>query len=500
MIFVPFSSAFAASNCTVEANLPYTGTGATGHFGSVRNKAGSNAAGKNKRYHKGFDANIANGTNIAGPVMSIDGASKACDIKKPNRAQSALGGNKAPVNNRQMKTGHPTIGKEWLFNTNPGGYGYYLVFDCSALVGGGKQMLVRYAHVWDKNENPATPVLTGQSAIKSSAPHVHVEFSLDGTLVDAECMWGKLNSDKGCPVAGKPNLCGADWETMKTNCPSVKMTVNSKSNCQSKIPSSGTNTAVGDAKNTEPVTPDQATDTHEGGNTSGEGDGDVPAGPQPFTPATGGPWPEPGDPPTGTGGGSDADVSVGDGPGGSPNLTPEPKTPPEKLSGCGTDTWTAMVNQSVMQTRREDILNKRFIVKADSVLDYSCFDKHITDVAEKAGPIFSETKNWANVSVNLIGKTVQVKRELGSKSLDGALMDVVQSAATNYRRGQFNNKFLADSTPVNATAGQTNCDVMGKVWEAAKCRNFDDVDVFYTFEDLKTVDPREYPENMKCDQ
>lgn len=498
----PLAPALAQSQCYMEANLPYTGTGATGHFASVRNSSKSNAAGPGKRYHKGFDANIAPNTPNAGPVINVDGTPKNCDIKKPEPSLSANGGNGVPYGAL-----NPTPGKEWIYNTDPGGYGYYMVFDCGVHIG--KELLVRYAHIYGKIDNPSTPVLTGRTAIKTAAPHVHVEFALEGTLADPECLWGQVNSDKGCPVAGRPNLCSSDWDTMKNDCPTTKMPVNSSTNCQSKIPGSGTNTAVGDAQNTQPDTPHSPSEMHEGGNTNDEGDGDVPAGPitgpPGYNPPTGEPPGNPEPPETGTGGGSDADVSEGGGAGGSPNLVPKPKPgeEPEELSGCATDTWTAMVNQSVMQTRREDITNKRYIVKPDSVLDYSCFDSYIKKTAEFAGPIFSETKNWANITVPLIGKTVQVQRELGSKSLDNALMDVVQSAAINYRRGQFNNEFLANSANVPTRAGMTNCDVMSQVWKAAKCKNFDDIDVFYTFEDLAkpgAKDPREFPPNMKCDQ
>ncbi len=182
---------------------------------------------------------------------------------------------------------------------------------------------------------------------------------------------------------------------------------------------------------------------------------------------------------------------------GSANLTPPGGG--EELSGCATDTWTAMVNQSVLQTRRQDIANKRLIIKPDSVFDYTCFSHIVKTVAEEAGPIFSESEKWVDREVDLDGKEIILQRKLGSKSLDNALMEVVETALINYKRGQFNNGFLADSVPVSSSAGKKYCDTMSEVWKAAKCKNFDGMDIFYTFEDLIGRDPREFPLNMRCD-
>jgi hypothetical protein len=219
-------------------------------------------------------------------------------------------------------------------------------------------------------------------------------------------------------------------------------------------------------------------------------------------------------------------------PEGDPNLVPAPEDAdaPEKLSGCAADTWTAMVNQAVMETRREDLLNKRFIVKADSVLDYSCFSQKIKNVAEHAGPLFSETEKWNNLSVDLIGETVEVKlqeqeetndpffsekdynfwrdaissngtvnpyKRFESNSLDMALDSVIAKASIPYMANNFQHGYLADSAPVSG-ADPTTCNIMGAVWKAAKCKNFDGADVFYTFEDLTTTDPREFPASMPC--
>jgi len=61
-----------------------------------------------------------------------------------------------------------------------------------------------------------------------------------------------------------------------------------------------------------------------------------------------------------------------------------------EVTGCGTDTWRAMVNQAVLQTRREMLMNERYIAKADSVLAYSCFAQTM-EIAGKYLGVFSET-------------------------------------------------------------------------------------------------------------
>ncbi len=180
------------------------------------------------------------------------------------------------------------------------------------------------------------------------------------------------------------------------------------------------------------------------------------------------------------------------------NYTPSPPSGTQStLSGCAADTWTAMVNQAVLQTRREDLINKRFIVKPDSVLQYSCFGGQIKNAAENLGPIFSETDNWANVTVELYGDTTTIALDPGRNALDLALFSVVESAAHFYINNQFNHPFVSGTVPV-ATNGQSLCVTMSEIWKASKCRHFDGTDVFYTFEELVRNDPREFPPNMMC--
>ncbi len=194
-------------------------------------------------------------------------------------------------------------------------------------------------------------------------------------------------------------------------------------------------------------------------------------------------------------------------PGTAPNLTPSTDTDNE-VTGCATDTWTAMVNQSVLQTRREMIANQTYIAKPDSVMAYSCLTDQIDHVREDLGPIFSETKRWVNVEVDIIGKTVTVNKELGEYSLDGAIVNVALSPYEIWMRSFFGHDFLGGTeTTAHTDHGDhahtedqsyAGCGVMAQVWQMAKCRNADDEQMFYKFEDLIGNDPRKFPEGYAC--
>lgn len=198
----------------------------------------------------------------------------------------------------------------------------------------------------------------------------------------------------------------------------------------------------------------------------------------------------------------------------SPVLPPPPAVvvPPggssnNDVTGCATDTWTAMVNQSVMQTRREMMYNERFVAKPDSVLAYSCFEKTLTDYTGKNVGVFSTTKAWVNKQIDIAGKTLTVNKELGSDTMDGAIRNAAIVPTESYLNGMFNHNFLGgmmtdsgasddeSSAQVNAACGK-----MMEVWNAAKCTNFSDTTPFKKFDELiqPDSDPRIYPPQMQC--
>lgn len=197
------------------------------------------------------------------------------------------------------------------------------------------------------------------------------------------------------------------------------------------------------------------------------------------------------------------------------------------VSGCATDTWEAMVNQAVLQTRREMAVNETLVAKADSTLAYACVQQQITHAAQFVGPIFSETAWWANRQVTLsnLGTTgvqsTTIQRQLGANSLDGALNAAAYLLIEQYLIDAFNHDYLGEiagptgltaggasggtTTPpsaadddIYALQGQAPCGLMGRVWTIAKCLNTNTTLGFPDFTSLINNDPRIYPGNMAC--
>ncbi len=187
-------------------------------------------------------------------------------------------------------------------------------------------------------------------------------------------------------------------------------------------------------------------------------------------------------------------------PGTPPNLTPPGTGNGGEVTGCAVDTWTAMVNQAVLETRREMTINQRYIRKPDTVLAYSCFNKFIEKAGQEAG-VFSETDRWVNKEVDILGKTVTLNKELGKQSLDGALVTVVMESYEAFIRDNFAHDFLGGT--VGEGGGEIDqsygdCTVASQIWQMAKCTLFTDEKVFYKFDELIATDPRKYPSQFAC--
>lgn len=181
------------------------------------------------------------------------------------------------------------------------------------------------------------------------------------------------------------------------------------------------------------------------------------------------------------------------------------------ITGCGTDTWRAMVNQAVLQTRREMLMNERYIAKADSVLAYSCFAQTMEIAGQYLG-VFSETEMWRNKDIDILdGSIVNVRVYLGAYSLDGAITNAALHPYDAWLHGYFNHDFLGgllggtsrpggggEDEEGNSVQSYAPCGIMGQVWQQAKCMNVTDDPMFYRFTELIGNDPRKYPPNYAC--
>ena len=137
---------------------------------------------------------------------------------------------------------------------------------------------------------------------------------------------------------------------------------------------------------------------------------------------------------------------------------------------------------------REIAQNQNLIAKPDSVLEYTCFQNFLGDLASDAKNLFSETTFWGSIPPQVSG------------SMQTALQDLVGAALNNYIKNNFAHGYINErisggtSTPNGVgSLGNYTCSEMAKVWNAAHCLNFQnkpDYDGFYTFDWYTGKDPR----------
>ncbi len=357
--------------------------------------------------------------------------------------------------------------------SDPDGYGSYAVvnYECN--------VQAKYAHL-SKCDASSRTVISGNSG-GSTGPHLHFEILLGGAVVSAEEAYGKdlcdpavreeliksanekLNGQAGKDGAVAPVKDGAGSSTYVPPGSGGGGTIPDGAGGTITLPPGGGYYIIEDEDGRITIIADPNVDNH------------LPTLP----------------------------------PGTPPDLTPDTETDNE-VTGCATDTWTAMVNQSVLQTRREMIANQTYIAKPDSVMAYACLTEHIKAVREDLGPIFSETKRWVNVEVDLMPKIVTLNKELGEYSLDGAITNVALTPYESWLRSNFSHDFLGGTAESGGEGASheghlhvedqayTGCGEMAQVWKLAKCKNVDEEQMFYKFEDLISNDPRKYPERYEC--
>lgn len=173
----------------------------------------------------------------------------------------------------------------------------------------------------------------------------------------------------------------------------------------------------------------------------------------------------------------------------------DPETP------CDPQFMQAMSARAWLEAQREITQNQNLISKPDSVLEYSCFIGFLNRAASNftiggLGRQFSETRAWDTDGFS-------------ETSTDQALTNVVASALKTYLDGNFPKpqKYLGgrlDIEPDRANVGTVNgdtdynCAEMARVWEAARCLNFQDgdhaeKDGFRDFFWYRDNDPRDLP-------
>ncbi len=167
-------------------------------------------------------------------------------------------------------------------------------------------------------------------------------------------------------------------------------------------------------------------------------------------------------------------------------------------SPCDPGYYESLEARAWLEAQREITQNQNLIFKPDSVLEYTCFDNHLRELADHANVMFSETTRW--------GTAVLTAPVAQDEHMDNALNLLVSSALATYDTANFGSFLLGGRVfawaPATAPSEATGtgyvpeatisttdtdyaCDIMQAVWVKAKCLNFIDSaanDGFFTFE------------------
>ncbi|NQZ13679.1 MAG: hypothetical protein HRT94_02480 [Alphaproteobacteria bacterium] len=458
------------ANCTIQDTFPKNYTSPPSHFGASRSSGA--------RWHAGVDFFLPPANSLSNPT--------------------------APRTRVDIPFGcqiHLYSDGTAIWKSDPTGYGNYMFLGCGNH--GGDDITLRYAHITGYDTD-TQEIIQGRSGIETASipDHYHFEVLIGNVPVDPECVLGLEKGDgpnspipecRQCPTAGGPaNLCDASVRDALIRhsdvCHRGRITKSVPSGTSTVDPNRmGGNGVQGDPNagvGTNPGTfGGHGDDGHYHNHDispSDEYGGDVDTL---YPPTSTIPPPPPkAPPPSGTTDGP-ADLVID-------------ATGSHDVTGCAVDTWTAMVNQAVLEARRETIMYQKLIAKADSVITYTCFDDVVRNAAANIGPIFSETSDWVDRTVNILPTDVTISRELGADSLDGSLTMLVDQMMAPYLTQSFSHGLLGETAgSISVPSGA--CSVMENVWNAAKCKNADAP--FYTFEDLVTNnDPRDVPSSFDC--
>ena len=167
--------------------------------------------------------------------------------------------------------------------------------------------------------------------------------------------------------------------------------------------------------------------------------------------------------------------------------------------GCDPEYFESLQSRAWLEAQREITQNQNLISKPDSVLEYTCFDLYLNELADHAKDMFSETQRWGQI---------RGIRTTGDGSTDQALEQVVGSALRTYVSqnfetggtdgpydllgGRLSGTDHEMTQPVSGNNAQYQCDIMRQVWQQAKCMNFidnEEHDGFYTFDEYRDYDP-----------
>lgn len=151
-------------------------------------------------------------------------------------------------------------------------------------------------------------------------------------------------------------------------------------------------------------------------------------------------------------------------PGGGSSITPVPTVAD---SACDPDYYDTLESRAWLEAQREITQNQNLILKPDSVLQYTCFDKHLGSMKNAATTMFTQGSN-----LNDVGQVAH---------------DYVEANFTDVHTQQLGDRSNESNFLVaNSVAQAYSCDEMAKIWQNARCMNFIDEpssDGFFTLEE-----------------
>ena len=147
---------------------------------------------------------------------------------------------------------------------------------------------------------------------------------------------------------------------------------------------------------------------------------------------------------------------------------------------CDTDFMKSLETRAWMEGEREVVQNQNLIVKPDSVLEYTCFDRYLGVLALHDRSLFSGGAPGATIRTDmsraLEGLVGRVLLELFLKNFDYTFLG-----------GKKSEDYCISGTILGAAYG---CDRMNAIWQQAKCCNFQGdsqpQDGFFMLEDYVT--------------
>lgn len=199
--------------------------------------------------------------------------------------------------------------------------------------------------------------------------------------------------------------------------------------------------------------------------------------------------------------------------------TPSPNEPKHGGSkACDADFMNQIYAQSFMQAQRSTTLSEMVIRKPDSILELSCFDQLASLAAVTAAPLFTESRQWDNVNVPIWGnlnkkivddvRPVNINTYMEDDRQDNSIREVVLKSLIAYLNGSFDHPLgggaasglpQTDTDSIDIFTTAYNCSFMNQIHFWSKCRNMNEDDPFFSFQDLTSdsFDPRLLPQ--ECD-